>query len=218
MLLVLGSVPVLAQSVFDGTWRVDPNSAQFKGSDRFLLQNGMWHCESCVPKLSIKADGKEHKVTTSPYYDAATVNEVNDHTVEINSKINGKPSGTNKMMVSDDGKTLTTEWSFVSESGQTGSGKYTSERIGEAPAGANKVSGTWQPNKVEDASESVSVISYKVAIQGGSRGDQRFFEEDRCEYHRRNGQAQGQADLRQPNDRQRRRKDHADLQRRQIAQ
>jgi hypothetical protein len=120
---------------------------------------------------SREADGKEHKVTTSPYYDAATVNEVNDHTVEINSKINGKPSGTNKMMVSDDGKTLTTEWSFVSESGQTGSGKYTSERIGEAPAGANKVSGTWQPNKVEDASESVSVISYKVAGDEFSMSD-----------------------------------------------
>lgn len=162
MVLVLGSVPVMAQSAFDGTWRVDPSSAQFKGGDKFLLQNGVWHCDSCVPKVSIKADGKEHKVTTSPYYDAATVNEVNDHTVEINSKKNGKPAGTNKMTVSDDGKTLTTEWSFVSESGQSGNGKYTSERVGEAPAGVNKVSGTWQPNKVEDASESVSVISYKV--------------------------------------------------------
>jgi hypothetical protein len=171
MLLVFWAIPVFAQSAFDGTWRVDPNSAQFKGSDKFLLQNGTWHCDSCVPKLSIKADGKEHKVTTSPYYDAATVNEVNDHAVEISTKKNGKPAGTNKMTASDDGKMLTTEWSFVSETGETGNGKFTSERVGEAPAGSNKVSGSWQPNKVEDASESVSLISYKVAGDEFSMSD-----------------------------------------------
>ena len=37
MVLVLGSVPVMAQSAFDGTWRVDPSSAQFKGGDKFQI-------------------------------------------------------------------------------------------------------------------------------------------------------------------------------------
>ena len=171
MLLVLGAIPVLGQSAFDGTWRIDLSSAQFKGSDKYLLQNGTWHCETCVPKISVKADGKEHKVSGSPYYDETTVSEVDDHTVAISTTKGGKPSGKNKMTASDDGKTLTTEWSFVSESGQEGNGKFTSERVGEAPSGANKVSGAWQPNKVEDASESVSLITFKAGDDGLSMSD-----------------------------------------------
>jgi hypothetical protein len=167
----LGSVSLFGQSAFDGTWRLNTQSAQFKGNDKFSLQNGMWRCDTCVPKVAVKADGKDQKVGGSPYFDSTNVREVDDHTVEITNKKNEKVTGTTKMTASDDGKSLTTEWSFVSESGQPGSGKYNSDRVENAPAGANKVSGTWQPGKIEGASESVSTFTYKATADGLSMND-----------------------------------------------
>ena len=171
LLMVLAAIPLLGQSAFDGTWKFNTSSAEFKGNDKYLLKNGEWHCETCVPKLTVKADGQEHKVTGHPYYDAATVREVDDHTVEMSTKRGGKDAGASKMTTSEDGKTLTTEWSFISESGKEGNGKYTSERVGEAPSGANKVSGTWHPNKIESASDSASLVTFKATDDEISMSD-----------------------------------------------
>jgi hypothetical protein len=170
-ILALGAISAFGQAAFDGTWRLNTQSAQFKGNDKYSLQNGMYRCETCVPKIAVKADGKEHKVAGSPYTDTTQVNEVNDHTVEISSKKGGKPSIKMKLTASDDGKTLTTDWSFISESGKEGSGKVISERVGDAPAGANKVSGEWHANKFDDASDSVTTFTYKVTADGISMSD-----------------------------------------------
>ena len=166
-----GSVSLFGQSAFDGTWRFNTQSAQFKGNEKFSLQNGMWHCDTCVPKIAVKADGKNQKVSGSPYYDAIDVREVDDHTVEITNKMGEKVIGTAKMTASDDGKTLTTEWSFVSQTGQQASGKYNSDRVEGAPAGANKVSGTWHPGKIEGASENATLVTYKMTGDGLDMSD-----------------------------------------------
>jgi hypothetical protein len=171
LFLALGAVSAFGQSAFNGTWRVNPDSAQIKGNDKFSLMNGMYRCDTCVPKIAVKADGKEHKVAGSPYIDAIKVSEPNDHNVEITSFKDGKSVGGNKLTVSEDGKMLTTEWNFVSESGKEGNGKYTSERVGDAPAGASKISGEWHANKVEDASDSVSTFTYQVTADGISMSD-----------------------------------------------
>lgn len=169
--LTLGAISAFGQSAFDGTWRVNTDSAQIKGNDKFSVQKGMYRCETCVPKIAVKADGKEHKVTGSPYEDMIKVSEPNDHSIEISNMKEGKLVGGNKLSVSEDGKTLTTEWNFVSESGKEGNGKFTSERVGDAPAGANKVSGEWHANKIESASDSVSTITFKVTGDSVSMSD-----------------------------------------------
>jgi hypothetical protein len=169
--ILMGAISAFAQSAFEGTWRVSMQSGEIKGHEKYLLQNGVWHCESCAPKEDIKADGKPHKVTGSPYFDTATVNVVNDRTIEITSEKNGKPSGKSKMTVSEDGKTLTSDFSFVSEGGQEGSMATVYDRVGDIPAGGNKVSGTWQQTKLENASESVVKFTYKVTEDGLSMSD-----------------------------------------------
>ncbi|MGH9516428.1 MAG: hypothetical protein ACRD3P_12220 [Terriglobales bacterium] len=171
LFLTLGAVSAFGQSVFNGTWRVNMDSAQIKGNDKYSLMGGMYRCETCAPKIAVKADGKEHKVTGSPYEDMIKVSEPNDHSVEITTIKDGKPVGRNKKTVSEDGRTLTTEWNFVSESGKEGKGKFTSERVGDAPAGANKISGEWHANKVEDASDSVSTFTYQVTGDSLSMSD-----------------------------------------------
>ncbi len=143
-LVFLAPTTLFAQSSFDGTWRVNVQNAEFSGNDVFSLQNGVYRCDTCNPKIQVKADGQDNKVSGSPYSDTMNVRAINDHAIEIVSKKDGKVSGTAKISVSGDGNTLTTEYTFVTESGQQGSGKYASTRVGSAPEGANKISGVWR--------------------------------------------------------------------------
>ena len=101
--------------------------------------------DTCVPQIAIKADGNEYRVNSSlyygaPYADIESVREVNDHSIEITDKVSGKVVGINKLSASDDGKTLTTDWRTIFDNGKESGGKFDSERVGGAPAGANKVS------------------------------------------------------------------------------
>ena len=85
LLLVPLLMPALAkaQDAFDGTWKIDMNKAQLpKKPDVFLLQDGMYHCKTCVPSIDIKADGQDQKVTGHPYYDTVSIKVVDDRTIE----------------------------------------------------------------------------------------------------------------------------------------
>jgi hypothetical protein len=166
-LVFLAPAMLFAQSAFDGTWRVNAQSAQFGGKPMtFSLQNGVYRCDSCVPKVDVKADGKDHARTGSPYSDAISARAVDDHTIEVITKKGGKVVGTSKDTASQDGNTLTSEWSFVAESGQQGNGKTISKRVAPAPEGANKASGSWQPDKIDNISENVVTWSFKVTADG----------------------------------------------------
>jgi hypothetical protein len=61
-------MPVLAiaQSDFDGTWKIDLNKAVMPNdSEVFLLQNGSYQCKKCVPGINVKADAQDHSVSGS---------------------------------------------------------------------------------------------------------------------------------------------------------
>ena len=165
-MLALGATSALGQSAFNGTWRANNQSMEYRGSNKYSLQNGIWRCDTCVPKTAIKADGHDHRVNSSlyygaPYADMESVRELNDHSIEITDKISGNVIGTNKLTTSDDGKILTTDWKHGKESG----GKFDSERVGDAPAEGNKVSGEWRPVKT-NTSEDVITSTYKVTADG----------------------------------------------------
>src|SRR5581483_223779 len=103
LLVMMLFVPLFAwcQSAFDGTWRMDMSKAQLpKKPDKYLLQNAMYKCESCVPPYEVKADGQDHKVTGHPYFDTSNVHVIDDKTVEFTQKKNGKVTSTEKDTVS----------------------------------------------------------------------------------------------------------------------
>lgn len=163
---VLLLLPLLApaQSQFDGTWKIDMNSVQFpKKPDVFLLQNGMYECKSCVPPISIKADGTDQKVTGNPYFDTMSMKVIDDHNVEGMNKREGKVVWTEKDSISADGDTLNVSWIDSGQpSGGTQSGHYTSKRVAKGPAaGANLLSGSWRAEKAE-ASADATTWTYKV--------------------------------------------------------
>jgi hypothetical protein len=166
--LLLGtiSLPLLAraQSPFDGTWKVDMNKVDFpKKPDAYLLQSGMYSCQSCVPSYEIKADGEDQKVSGHPYYDTVAIKVINDHEIEETDKKDGKVVATSKVTVAPDGKTLTFEFTDSSNTNAAPvTGKGEAVRVSKGPAGSNAVSGSWRTTKMASLSDNAITWTYKV--------------------------------------------------------
>jgi hypothetical protein len=153
-----------AQSPFDGTWKINLKSAQMPTKpDVYLIQDGMYHCKTCVPPIDVKADGQDHAVTGHPYYDSIAVKIVDDRTLEETDKKNGKIVATSKVVVSADGKTSTFEFSDSSNSsGAPVTGKGEDVLVAKGPAGSHAASGSWRTVKLSTLSDNGLTFTYKV--------------------------------------------------------
>jgi hypothetical protein len=75
-----------AQGSFDGTWRIDEKKNEFSQKPvKMELANGMYTCSTCVPKMSVKADGTDQKMEGDGSFDTASVQVIDDRTVQITS-------------------------------------------------------------------------------------------------------------------------------------
>ncbi len=165
VLTFLAPATLFAQSAFTGTWRFDMQSGQIGGKPFIQsLQNGVYHCD-CNPEITTKADGKDHERKGSPYSDTINVREVDDHTIEVVTKKDGKMVSRSKNTASEDGNTLKSEWTAW-DNGHETSGADTSKRVAPAPAGANKTSGSWQFEKVESASDNMTAVTFSATPDG----------------------------------------------------
>jgi hypothetical protein len=164
LFLMLIPVLALAQSAFDGTWKIDMNKVDFpKKPDVYLLQNGVYECKTCVPEVKVKADGTDQPVAGHPYYDSAAIKVVSDHEIEETDKKNGKVVATSTSTVSADGNTMAFVFSDSSNTNAdpvTGKGEAT--RVAKGPAGANAISGSWRTTKIENLSDNGLMWTYKV--------------------------------------------------------
>src|SRR5438876_1167810 len=108
LIALVVSVPAIAQSAFDGMWKFNLNDAQFpKKPDVFVLQDGIYHCKTCVPPIDVKADGQDQPVEGHPYFDSVSIKVVDDRTIEETDKHDGKVINIARMTVGSDGKTMT---------------------------------------------------------------------------------------------------------------
>jgi hypothetical protein len=164
LLPMLTPALAIAQSRFDGTWKIDLKNAQFpKKPDEFLLQDGMYHCKSCVPPIDVKADGQDQKISGDPYSDTHSVKVVDNNSIERTAKKNGKVVVTGTATVSADGNTLTMEFTDTSSpTGEPIHGKFEETRVAKGPAGAHAISGSWRPAKMESMSENGLLFTFKV--------------------------------------------------------
>jgi hypothetical protein len=162
---------VTAQSDFDGTWKIDLSKAVMPDTPEvFLLQNGSYQCKTCVPRISVKADGEEHSVTGNPYYDTISVKVLNDRSIERTEKQNGKTVATSRMTVSPDGNTATLEFTDSSNTNADPvTGKTIMNRVTKAkrpPTGSHAISGSWRTSKMESDSDNALIFTFKT--EGGS--------------------------------------------------
>ena len=166
--IALGSLApawALADSPFDGTWKADVKSAQAPSKpDVFLLEKGTWSCKTCVPEITVPADGMDHAVTGHPYYDSVAVKATDDHTVQETDKKAGKVVTTSTSTVTADGKTMTTEFTDSSNSNaEPVKGTVTESRVGSAaPKDAHAISGSWRVTSFSGFTDNGLTVTYKI--------------------------------------------------------
>jgi hypothetical protein len=156
----------VAQSAFDGTWKIDMSTVDFsKKPDVFLLQNGMYECKTCAPPYDVKADGADQSVSGHPYYDTVAIKVVSDHEIEETDKKDGKVVATSTTTVAPDGNTITFTFSDSSATngGPPVTGKGEATRVAKGPAGSNAISGSWRTTKMEGLSDNATVFTYKIS-------------------------------------------------------
>lgn len=149
-LLVVGLVLLAplgsAQSLFEGTWRPDPQRpGPGTPPDSISLVNGVYECKTCEPAYRVPADGHDHPVTGSPYFDTLSVSVTDDHTVARTAKLRGTVMADMKDVVSADGNSRTGTQTVNGMMPKPVELTSTYSRAAPAPAGAHAISGQWRP-------------------------------------------------------------------------
>jgi len=150
-------------SALNGVWEADLATVKYEGKpDEFLLQGGTYKCNTCIPPLTVAADGQFHAVADRPYYDSMSVKVVDDRTVEFHRRKGDRDVGHNTYQVSADGKSLTNKFHDATTPGSEYDGATTLRRAGAAPAGAHAISGQWALDKVGEYTPEALRTSYQV--------------------------------------------------------
>jgi len=180
ILLLLSPAAAFAQSPFDGTWLVNSDTVQLSQKPAvYLLAQGKFRCSDCLANREIQADGHDHKIAETSYWDTASVRVVDARTVELIAKKSGKTMFTEVDTISPDGNTLT---QFVRDTteAETVTIETRSGRIEKGPAGSHTISGSWRVYG-SNRSRNGSLIKYKCTADGfsaetplGERYDAKF--------------------------------------------
>ena len=153
---------VEAQSAFEGTWHTD--KVQITASMVLLLQDGLFDCKNaplCDPEIRVKADGTDQPVSGHTTFDTISVLEVSPNSMRWIMKKNGKVVREDDNTLSEDGNTRTGTGVIYrpNDAGQLEI-KATMARVGPAPAGADRASGTWQTNVIQTGTDLV-IFTFK---------------------------------------------------------
>ena len=165
--VLVAALTAVAQGPFDGTWKIDANKMQAPPkTDEYRVDNGRYECLTCSPKINIKADGMDQKLTGDPYADTLAVKVMDDRNAESTAKKGGSVVGTTKMAVSADNNTLTQQWSFTNSNGKSGNGTSVLTRVGSAPKSGNMITGQWRIKDIPTYSDNVGIFTFKTSADG----------------------------------------------------
>lgn len=164
LLLLLSPVASFSQSPFDGTWLFTPPLPAEPAV--YLLTLGTFRCSGCLANMEIEADGSDHKVAETDYWDTVNVQKVDAHTIVFIAKKAGKTMFTEVDAVSADGVTLTQLIKDTTE-GETVSIETRNRRLTKAPVGSHAISGSWHAYKT-NRSRNGSISQYKCTADGFS--------------------------------------------------
>ena len=139
--------------------------------DKYSLSNNMYECLTCVPKVSVKADGSEQKVTGHPYFDTIAVKVVNASSVEIIQKKEGKVMYTDTATVSSDGNTLDDKFTDTSGT-QPVTGEVTSKTRGARTVRRACPVGIVAHGEGDSISDNGLTITYQGTENGLKMSDQ----------------------------------------------
>jgi hypothetical protein len=164
LLLALLTPAAAAQSRFNGTWKIDLGTIPLPSKPAvWLLQNGVYECNSCIPTVKVRANGQDQKVTGQPY-DTISVRIVDNRTVEEIEKKNGRTVSDEEFTVSPDDNTVTDDYPRGSDpSVLPVITKVVMTRIAKGPIGSHVISGSWRALKTEKISDQLLLFTFKVS-------------------------------------------------------
>ena len=142
--LIAATPRVMAQSLFNGTWRPDPQRPEAdRPPDVFQLMNGEYQCRSCSPPYQVKADGLDHPISGNPRFDALRVTIIDQHTVTKAATRAGTTVAESRAQVSPDGGTLTERQVLSNVGPRKVDFTSRSSRVSAGPQGSHAISGSW---------------------------------------------------------------------------
>jgi hypothetical protein len=167
-LLLLLPATLLAQSPFDGTWIAKLDMAQLpKRPEVYMLHNGTYECPSCLPKIKVDAYGKDHPIAGSPYFSTVCIRVVDNNSIQLTERQDGKVVYSETDSVSPGGDTLQQIIvDSAAPAGQPVTAEETYKRVGPGPAGSNAISGSWQAQRVNVTSENGITVTYRSTPGG----------------------------------------------------
>ncbi|MGA9967809.1 MAG: hypothetical protein WBQ10_21610 [Terriglobales bacterium] len=167
-LVLLFPAMLLAQSVFDGTWVAKLDTAKLpKRPEVYLLQNGIYECSSCVPKLKINADGKDYPIAGSPYFSTVSIRVIDDNNIQLTEKQGDKIVYSETDAGSPNGETLLQNVTdSAAPTGQPVTAEESYMRISPGPVGSNLISGSWQAQKIDITSDNGVTVTYRSTAHG----------------------------------------------------
>jgi len=136
-----------------------------RAPEEYLLNAGTYRCLSCVPKLEVKADGKDQKVFGNPRFDTISVRVVDPRSVEFSYKKEGRPTFACTETVSADGNTKVEEFTETPAS-QRVTGHATFTRVSKGPTGAHVLSGSWQMRTIKNVAGAGPTTTYQTTNDG----------------------------------------------------
>lgn len=164
LLLLFSSTASFGQSPFDGTWLFTPPLPQEPVV--YSLTKGVFRCSGCMANAEVSADGYDHKVAETAYWDTLNVQIVDADTVEIIAKKAGKTMLTEVDAISPDGSTLTQLVKDTTEL-ETVTTETRNRRIEKGPDSSHAISGSWRAYET-NRSRNGSTIKYKCTTDGFS--------------------------------------------------
>jgi hypothetical protein len=155
---------VVAQSAFDGIWKIDVNQTQLPTKPGvYLLLNGTYHCRTCIPPIDVRADGMDHQVAGDSCYDTVNIKVLDGRTVQETDKSKGNIVHTEKITVAPSGNTAT--WEFADScdaNGEEVTWKQISVRVTNGPPGSHPISGSWRAMRIVNSSENGLTATMKL--------------------------------------------------------
>jgi hypothetical protein len=153
----------VAQSVFDGIWRPDPQVfSPTRKPDIIELADGIYNCQTCTPPYKIKADGQDQAIPGNPYYDILNITTADDRTVTKIAKKGDKVVAETKVIVGADGKTKTEVQTLYDMAPRPIEMTTHSSRVSAGSQGSHLLSGAWRVTDGEVSNHAEDTI-FKVS-------------------------------------------------------
>jgi hypothetical protein len=131
--LMLGAAAQAADNQV-GTWKLDVAKSKYSPGPppkestlnieaqadglKFTIDSVDAEGKAIHTESSPKYDGKDYPMTGNPNADSISLKKINDHTIETQTKKDGKPLTTIRSVVSKDGKTRTSTYTGKNAKGQ----------------------------------------------------------------------------------------------------